>query len=208
MEEYISKSKYRKLAVEEEKNYLSIPVKKHEYPFYLKRIETQIKNKILLKFSFIDEETKNISRVEFYKNAKLHREYGPAMIKFLLGGAIEEMYSIDGVQYRKNDYGPSRLIRRKNTILEERWTDENGHKHREDGPAVSIPQHGDRFYIHGNELETQLLKKIPTTQEELMGLIDKRFEYHLIINNRKVLLNQWFIHNCTWFYDKYRLLFI
>lgn len=207
MEDYISKSQYKKRAIEEEKKYLSIRVKHDEYPFFLKRLNSQIRGKKFLKFSYIDEETKNINKIEYYKDKELHREYGPAFIGFLLQNAIKEIYYIDGKQYRKNDSGPSSLIRRRNVMLEERWTDKNGHKHREDGPAIVSPEHGEKFFIHGEELETKLLKKIPTTQEELMELIDKRFEYHLIINNRKVLLNQWFVHNCTWFYDKYRLLF-
>ena len=70
----------------------------------------------------------------FYLNEKLHRNDGPALIKFYENGVNERAYYYNGKLHRNND--PAKIVTRVNgNILKEAYYF-NGKIHRNNGPAV------------------------------------------------------------------------
>lgn len=69
----------------------------------------------------------------WYINGKLHNETGPAYGEYYKDQTIEKWY-LNNINYRVN--GPSTVITKPNNeLIMELYSDENGKRHREDGPA-------------------------------------------------------------------------
>lgn len=85
-------------------------------------------------------EESNLILEEWYKNGKRHREDGPAYIEYYRDGVIsEKKWYIEGKLVRFYDYFDSRNLDEDDNIYyisySTIWYNENGEKHREDGPA-------------------------------------------------------------------------
>ena len=100
---------------------------------------------------------------KWYKNGKLHRDDGPAII---LANGTEKWYQ-NGKQHR--DGGPAEIWA--NGCTTQRWF-QNGQLHRDDGPAV-INKYGEKFwYLDGKqstEYELNEIRKIKVVKDMKNG---------------------------------------
>jgi len=103
----------------------------------------------------------------WYKDGKLHREHGPAMI-FYDGRRI---WYQNGKPYRKD--GRPNCEWPDGTML---WLDDDGKQHRENGPAEIGPQNGTSYWLHNKwckrETYFKKLAKAPynKTPEEIEAI--------------------------------------
>lgn len=73
-----------------------------------------------------------IAREEYHFHGKLHRENGPAIVRYANGTVYSTEWYYSGKRHRRG--GPAKTIGINNYELVEYWVD--GGRHREDGPAV------------------------------------------------------------------------
>jgi antitoxin component YwqK of YwqJK toxin-antitoxin module len=77
----------------------------------------------------------NIEEDSYYQDDELHKEDGPAMIKYYSNGQVGiEKYFINGKLHRLD--GPASILYYSNGNIESEYYCNNNLKHRIDGPAV------------------------------------------------------------------------
>ena len=97
--------------------------------------------------------TENGTLEQWFLGDKLHREDGPAYIRYRDGKVVSERWFIDNKRHRLND--PAVIIYEDGKIIAEQWWVTN-FLHRENGPAiisyVNSPHIKKIWYLNGREL--------------------------------------------------------